>query len=93
MELVRPGVGFGLMIFSRRFADPSSAFRFIPFSGEGAEGKLGRNPGLLTSEEGRCEFALRGRAGGFGGVGGWSLPIELTISLKRLMMGVKRMSQ
>ena len=51
--LVNPGVGFGLASFSGCFTGSSSAFRFVPFSGEGTAANRGRDPGLLTSAGGR----------------------------------------
>lgn len=33
--LVKPGAGFGLMCFSATLLESSSAFRFVPFNGEG----------------------------------------------------------
>src|SRR6185437_13657051 len=39
---VKPGLGFGLMCFSGNLRESSSAFRFVPFSGEGIAGKPGR---------------------------------------------------
>jgi hypothetical protein len=79
-------VGFGLRSFSGCFGEPSSAFLLVPFKGDGAAGTPSREAGLLTSKVGRWVFALNGLAGGFGGAGDLSLPIELRISLKRLIL-------
>jgi hypothetical protein len=75
------------MSFSGCFGEPSSAFRFTPFSCDGTAGRPSREPALLTSETGRTPFAFNGgRAGGCGGAGDLSPPIELTMSLKRLIL-------
>ena len=90
---VKPGLGFGLVCFSGILTESSSAFRFVPFSGEGRVGKPGRAPGLPASTARRCGFALIGRETGFGGVGAFPLPIELTISPKKLMLMGRGRSQ
>lgn len=90
--LVNPGVGFGLMCFSVCFVAPSSAFRFSPLSGEAVvAGRPGRGPGL-PSAAGRCETVPGVRAEGFGGAGGLPLPIESTISPRKLMLRIESSS-
>ena len=81
-------VEFILTSFSGCFGEPSSALRLTPFSGEGPTGTPCRDAGLLTAEGGRDAFALAGLANAFGGggAGDWSLPIELRMSLKRLIL-------
>jgi hypothetical protein len=81
---------FGLTSFSGCLGEPSSAFLLIPLSGDGVTGGPGRRPDLLTSRAGRSALALNGLAGGFGGAGDLSLPIELRMSLKKLMMAGPR---
>jgi hypothetical protein len=83
--LVAADAEFGFTSFSGCFGEPSSAFLLIPFVAVGVAGKVGRELGLLTTRGGRNALALKGLAGGFGGAGDLSLPIELTMSLKRLI--------
>ena len=84
--LIDASVGLGLMSFSGCFGGASSAFLLVPFVDNDAAGKPGREPGLLTPGVGRGAFALAGLACGFGGAGDLSLPMELRISPKRLIL-------
>jgi hypothetical protein len=83
--LVKPGVGFALTSFSGSLEESSSAFRFEPCSGEGAAGNPGRVPALLSNVV-RCALAVTGLAGGFGGAGALPLPMELTMSPRKLIL-------
>ena len=63
-----------------------SAFRLMPLSGDGNGTTLGRAPSLGSFPGTLTELALSGRTGYLGGVGAFPLPIELTISPKKLIL-------
>lgn len=82
-ELVKPGVGFGLMALAGNLVGSSSALRLVPLSGEVGVRPV-REPGFDTSDACRCRFALIRFPGGFGG-GAVPEPMELTISPRKLI--------
>lgn len=84
--LDKPNAGFGLRCLSASLDGSPSAFRLMPLSGDGNGGRLGRVPDFVSLAEAPRGLALNGRTGGLGGVGAFPLPMELTMSPKKLIL-------